>query len=496
MKKNLIVALALVFVLGIAGTAFAAANPFTDVPAKHWAYDAVAKLAQAGILDGYGDGTYRGERTATRYELAQATAKAMARSDKADAQMKALIDKLAVEFAAELNNLGVRVAKLEKNASSIKWGGDSRLRLISNQASYFNFSGTTANANWDERLRLYASATVNDNTAFYGRIMTNWRENSIAGTTGASNAGNSYEAATYWDYGYFEWTQSPSFKVAVGRQQITGSFNLMWTNGGYDAIQFKFGAPADAFNAKIGYGDLGTYNGAAGNPTATGATKPVLFVDANYKLNKDWAVNGSVYYVTNSDKMTSIVATPGDSQLAGTSIGGSTVYYNGIPFQVYGLALKGNLNPDWIFEAHYLWNGASIGNVITAPGPTGASTSGLGLNDSKNAWFAALQYKMADPLKVGTWDARLQYRDVKPFAVDLGNTSGLMGNDMQTTNNYLYGMKGWSLDIDYTFSKNAVLSLTYQAMSANNTNNWMLAGQNMNNQQYLPVWYLQANINF
>ena len=51
MKKNLIVALALVFVLGIAGTAFAAANPFVDVPAKHWAYDAVTKLAQAGILE-------------------------------------------------------------------------------------------------------------------------------------------------------------------------------------------------------------------------------------------------------------------------------------------------------------------------------------------------------------------------------------------------------------------------------------------------------------
>ena len=131
MKKNLIVALALVFVLGIAGTAFAAANPFVDVPAKHWAYDAVSKLAKAGILDGYGDGTYRGERLASRYEMAQATAKAMARADKADAQMKALIDKLAVEFAAELNNLGVRVAKLEKNASSIKFWGDARMRYQS-----------------------------------------------------------------------------------------------------------------------------------------------------------------------------------------------------------------------------------------------------------------------------------------------------------------------------------------------------------------------------
>ena len=67
---------------------------------------------KAGIVEGYGDGTYRGDRLTTRYEMAEVVAKAMARSDKADASLKALIDKLAVEFASELNTLGVRVAKL------------------------------------------------------------------------------------------------------------------------------------------------------------------------------------------------------------------------------------------------------------------------------------------------------------------------------------------------------------------------------------------------
>ena len=70
MKKSLIITLALVFVLGIAGTAFAAANPFVDVPAKHWSYDAVAKLAAAGVIDGYNDGTFRGDKTLTRFEMA------------------------------------------------------------------------------------------------------------------------------------------------------------------------------------------------------------------------------------------------------------------------------------------------------------------------------------------------------------------------------------------------------------------------------------------
>ena len=39
--------------LGVTASAYAA-NPFSDVPAGHWAYDSVNKLASAGIVDGYG----------------------------------------------------------------------------------------------------------------------------------------------------------------------------------------------------------------------------------------------------------------------------------------------------------------------------------------------------------------------------------------------------------------------------------------------------------
>ena len=89
-------------------------EPFSDVPAGHWAYAAVAKLAAAGIVDGYPDGTYKGDRTMTRYEMAQIVAKALAKGAiGAD-------DRLVGEFADELDNLGVRVAKLEKNADNVR----------------------------------------------------------------------------------------------------------------------------------------------------------------------------------------------------------------------------------------------------------------------------------------------------------------------------------------------------------------------------------------
>ena len=114
MKKSLVFAMAMA--LGVSATAFAA-NPFSDVPAGHWAYAAVAKLAAAGIVDGYPDGTYKGDRTMTRYEMAQIIAKALAKGAiGAD-------DKLVSEFADELDNLGVRVAKLEKNADNVRITG-------------------------------------------------------------------------------------------------------------------------------------------------------------------------------------------------------------------------------------------------------------------------------------------------------------------------------------------------------------------------------------
>ena len=101
--------------LGVTASAYAA-NPFSDVPAGHWAYDSVNKLAAAGIVDGYGNGTFGGDRLMTRYEMAQIVAKAMAKG--------ANVDRLAAEFADELDSLGVRVAALEKKSDNVKITGE------------------------------------------------------------------------------------------------------------------------------------------------------------------------------------------------------------------------------------------------------------------------------------------------------------------------------------------------------------------------------------
>ena len=168
MKKTLVSALTTALVVGAASTTFAAANPFSDVPADHWAYDAVSQLAADGVIEGYGDTTFRGNQNITRYEMAQMIAKAMAKSDVSAAD-KALIDKLAAEFSDELNNLGVRVSNLERNADMVKWNGQARYRYWSQR--YENEKGSKDKKNTDQlNFRLEPSAEVNKNWHVKARI--------------------------------------------------------------------------------------------------------------------------------------------------------------------------------------------------------------------------------------------------------------------------------------------------------------------------------------
>src|SRR4030066_570468 len=108
--------LVLVLVLVLAFALPVLANPFVDVPLNHWAYDNVQSLAAKGVIIGYPDGTFGGNRTMTRYEFAEAVAKALAYvegMDFASAEDVAILEKLAIEFADELASLGVTVADLE-----------------------------------------------------------------------------------------------------------------------------------------------------------------------------------------------------------------------------------------------------------------------------------------------------------------------------------------------------------------------------------------------
>ena len=126
MKK--ILALAAVAAL-TAGVSAYAANPFSDVSTDHWAYQAVADLSAQGVVEGYPNGTFGGEKHITRYEVAQIVARLLAQESQLNASQKATVEKLAAEYADELSNLGVRVNNLENKVGNITWTGDARVEF-------------------------------------------------------------------------------------------------------------------------------------------------------------------------------------------------------------------------------------------------------------------------------------------------------------------------------------------------------------------------------
>ena len=160
MKKTLL--LAMTIAMGITASAYAA-NPFSDVPAGHWAYDAVNKLAAEGVVEGYPDGTYGGDRLMTRYEMAQIVAKAMAKG--------ANVDKLAAEFAGELYSLGVRVANLEKKSDNVRITGQIRYEYGDRGGDLGSKYGKVAQHRL--RSRIFVNGNINEDWSYTGRFENN-----------------------------------------------------------------------------------------------------------------------------------------------------------------------------------------------------------------------------------------------------------------------------------------------------------------------------------
>ena len=221
MKKSLVLAMAMA--LGVTASAYAA-NPFSDVPAGHWAYDSISKLAAAGIIEGYGDDTFRGDRLMTRYEMAQIVAKALAKG--------ANVDKLAAEFADELDALGVRVAALEKKVDNVKITGQVRWHY----AHIKNSPNPNAHSQ-QLRTRILLTGKVNDTWNYVTMFENRSDKSDYLGDEGTA-------------------TQRAYLDGRIGAMKVqAGRFNLTREPGGniYDNR---------ADGVKIGFGDkvkLGAY---------------------------------------------------------------------------------------------------------------------------------------------------------------------------------------------------------------------------------------------
>jgi len=417
MKKHISMLVTAAVVLGCANLAFAASSSFNDVPAKHWAYAAVTDLAKAGIIEGYGDGTFRGDRQVSRYELAIMVQKAMTKYDKANAKQQAEIDLLSAEFATELNKMDARVTKLEKNASTTKVHGELRTRYEWSKAGISGALKGAGLAPAQGQFRIRARLLVDGQIADGVMYHANYESENFTGI----------------DTGF------PGSKANLtdNKADLVVGFVDAKTGFGY--------AHVGRMGMGLGYGLL------TGSPKwdgiRVGGGKDVKWMIGTAKRNggeNGIEANGNTW----------------DFGQIGTNIGKVNV------FAAYlGEVDKTNYN--------------SMAAGLSFKAGSGVKISGEYANNNAtdtNAWYAKAQYKGADPKKEGSFGLWAQYKKAEngfdkygmadPYTMSMPWTANYPSPGGNANN-----LKGTEFGIDYTVFKNGVLSVKYDALKSNDGKN-------------------------
>ena len=404
MKKSLVLAMAMA--LGVTASAYAANNPFSDVPAGHWAYDSVAKLAAAGVIDGYGDSTFGGDKLMTRYEMAQITAKAMAKG--------ANVDKLAAEFADELDNLGVRVANLEKKADNVKISGQIRYEYGHRSGDFvhpYNYNGV-AKAAKDSvakhrlRSRLYISGKINEDWSYTGRLENNQDLSNNAG-----------DEKTYFNQAWVD-GKLGGLKVVAGKTDLTlANGNLYDDTAEYIGLSYGKDVKVNAYYGKPITTEYNyNYDEILGISLSGKAGK--LSLSAGYDIFKNsLGVSSATTCYTKEDEDNAIW----------------------------------NINASYAFDknvklnATYLNSNLDQGDIATT------------FNDvDTDGYVIGLAYKGANRNKVGSWGAWATYYDQGVGTV-VAHTMKTGDWDLFATEGY----KGYDLGANYTLAKNMVYNIDY-----------------------------------
>ena len=410
MKK--ILALAAVAAL-TAGVSAYAANPFSDVTPDDWAFQAVSDLSVQGVVEGYPDGSFKGERNMTRYELAQIIARLMAKEDQLNAEQQATLDKLAGEYADELANLGVRVANLEKKVGNISWSGDARMQYQrrSDKKDYFN-----------GRMRINVEGQVNDQVTVNGRFVT---DADLKGNDPDIDDGN-----TTMDRINAKWTPNDATYVTIGRQgvalDVTGTF---WDEDGlYD------GVTAGWDNGKIGIDAGYGYVSTDGNLNAVYAKKADSenwFAKLTGHIGETADV--SAFYQSYGKTFNNIGVIKGDDKA-----------------KVWGVGTSINLGSSFVLDGDY---------VQTQLSGTYDDGTGSFKVDNPALWTAGLTYGEVDTDKVGSWSLGVHYVDADMGSMVLGNTALDMGDQLDYAG--ATNVKFWVAKAGVAVQKNVELDAYY-----------------------------------
>ena len=389
MNKKLSMSIA-AFIIATTSSVFAAENPFVDVPTNHWSFQAVAQLAADGVIEGYGDGSFRGDAHITRFEMAQMIAKAMAKSN-VSATDKATLDKLSAEYATELNNLGVRVNELEKKTDNVKISGYGYLRT-QHQKITDNSTGTSKSTSLSRSyLEPLIKAKVNENWDAVGQFTIT----------------KDLDSSTDSDGDFLVKGISANGKL-FGANVKLGKFE-QYTQYGIVLHEYPAGAEfsfGNTLKTRITLGNVSNTMKLAGETTENVFYKAAEF---NYKLNKATNLNAA-YFDLDSNELT-------------IKRGSKTPH-------IYTAGFDTRLDKNWSFNGLYLKSSSDM-------------ISGKKVEDT--GYLANIDYKGAKLNQPGSFGIYLKYVQIPRLTqilTDAGHQMDYKGVELGTMYMLAPNMRG------------------------------------------------------
>lgn len=434
---------------------------FTDVPAGHWAYSALEVLSKDGVLEGYPDGSFRGDTTMTRYEMAQIIANAYKGGNYAD---DALVDGVRQELAGELKTLKKVDKQVKRNTADIKKmksfvdkleiGGFGQVRYENNNSrGYMN-----QNDNDRYYMSLNTKYKVNDDW----KVCTEWEINHRYGNyhnfKGAINEGSDPKNQAYAGGGRGDSKFYPRLWIEGNlNKRLSIDIGRKWRGLGYQVMMY--GEETDGFTLKykLNDGDLAAtafyykpdkkeVNQLAiggvgiGGTVGHGTQLQVNFARAN--VEKTGSVVGyGEYYHPNGLKETPVTWEHGN--------------------QIFGISMLQNFAPNL-----YLWADYSRTNADT----------------QNNATALKVSYKWTNLEQPGSFHLYGRWHNYKEHGRWLGDTC----DDL-----WLDGSTGWTFGGKYVVAKNVEAELCYGWSSATDDSEYS------GNKDYTrKVWRAQMDFHF
>ena len=246
-------------------------NAFSDVTPDDWSYKAVSQLADEGVIDGYPDGTFKGNKNITRYEMGQIVARLMAKEDTLTSDQKATLDKLSTDYADELDNLGVRVDKLENQVfKDTTFMYDFRASAMPSYDNIFKDSDNDHDDSMGFRFRVNSYTKMTPRVWLYGQLETHMSMNgkSFTGVNATDEDDSEFKLnrffTTYhWgevkDHYFFDKGPTDD-NIVIGRFPMRMGVTGYTYDGEFTGIGVQFGDYFKGSNLRIGNGRANNIN--------------------------------------------------------------------------------------------------------------------------------------------------------------------------------------------------------------------------------------------